>query len=87
MAGYEKYATFTDQGPVREARYTFTTQEADLLALLVEHVVDGDPVEFRPSELITFSRIKAVLDEAADWVEGSMPVNPDGVTDDDNWEN
>jgi hypothetical protein len=86
MAEWQKSYTFTDQGPKRSASFTFTTTESDLLALATESILEGRKEEFRPSELITLSRVKAVLDAASDWVEGHSPL-PEPDHHFDNWEN
>lgn len=77
MAAYEKRTLHTgdpQQGELRTPMFTFTPQEMDLVALALEEAMHQSGI-FTPSEGIRLSRIKAMIDDAAEWAD------PDGGDD------
>lgn len=68
MAGYQRQTHYTDQGVQRKANFDLSIEEADAVADAIDYVMDDDTMQFSPSELITLSRVRAVLVEASDWV-------------------
>lgn len=71
MAEWHKRVGFGPDAEVRAVEFFFTPQEIDLLSVAIEQSALGaEPMDFTPSEGIRLSRIHAMLDNAADWVEG-----------------